>query len=191
MNVNKYIMRKFFTLLSFCVVSTSFGQVYDGFADNKTSLGASFQSGGIGIHAAFDRGINDFLSYGVTFGIIVQNDVEFPSIPDGFGGFYTVEPEAGDKFMETIDFNVRLNVHLNQLLNLGDNLDFFAGPNLGRNFGGQVGTRYMISDGFGFFAEANVPFKKNLINISGEEESANYYDFYEQPVFSIGIVISN
>lgn len=186
MNVNKYNMRKIFTILSALVFTTSFSQVYDGLADTKISFGPSFQSNGIGVFGAYDYGLNDLFSAGVSFGVIVQNDYPEITDTDSFGN--SIEYESSDKFLETIDFNVRLNMHFNQLLDLGYNFDFFAGPNLGKNFGAQAGVRYLVGENFGFFAETNIPIATNIINLSDSE--VNLYKFYEQPVFSVGIIIS-
>lgn len=182
-------MRKILVVLCFYVVSTSFGQVFDGDDDTKVSFGPSFQSKGVGAFGAFDKGINDYLSYGVSFGVVLKSDYPTEIVTTDEFGFETREEILGsDSFTEKIDFNARLNLHFNHLLDLGYNFDFFLGPNIGRNLGGQIGTRYLITENVGFFAEANIPISKNIINI--EDSEVNYYKFYEQPVFNIGIVIN-
>ena len=189
MNVNKYIMRRILTILSFCVVSTGFGQVFDGEGDTKISLGASFQSKGVGAFGAFDRGINDYLSYGVSFGAVLKSDYPTEIVTTDEFGFETSEEILeSDSFTEKLDFNARLNLHFNHLLDLGYNFDFFVGPNIGRNLGGQIGTRYLVTENVGLFAEAYIPISTNIINF--EDSEVNYYKFYEQPVFNIGIVIN-
>ena len=182
-------MRRILTILSFCVLSTGFGQVFDGEDDTKISLGASFQSKGVGAFGAFDKGINDYLSYGVSFGAVLKSDYPTEIVTtDEFGVETSEEILGSDSFTEKIDFNARLNLHFNHILDLGYNFDFFLGPNVGRNVGGQIGTRYLITENVGLFAEANVPIIKNVINI--EDSEVNYYKFYEQPVFNFGIVIN-
>ncbi|MFD2908730.1 DUF6646 family protein [Flavobacterium ardleyense] len=183
-------MKNFFTVLGFLIFTTTFSQVYDGFADIKKSFGASFQDKGIGIVGNYDTGLSDYFSYGVSFGLIVKNSYPKSIIAyDQFNQPYELDSQPENKLMEIIDFNARLNLHMNKLLNLGDNFDLYAGANAGRNFGGQAGTRYLITEGFGFFAEVNVPFVTNIINLNDDAE--NFYKFYEQPVLSVGIVISN
>jgi hypothetical protein len=68
-------MRKilFLGLLIFCA-NIAYSQAYDGIGDNKTSIGANFQKGGIGLNFAFDRGLSDYLSYGFTFGFLLKSE---------------------------------------------------------------------------------------------------------------------
>lgn len=186
-------MKKILTIISLLTISFGYSQVYDGYADNKHSVGFTTQSKAMGLSYTMDRGINDYLSYGVSLGFIINHsapktytvvDPNDPTIVNE----YEIDPS--ETFLEKLDFNFRLNTHFNKILNLGEKFDAYLGPNVGRNIGGQIGTRFLILDNFGFFAEANIPFKKRLINLD-DEENGNYYKFYEQPVFSIGIVFSN
>jgi hypothetical protein len=67
--------------------------------------------------------------------------------------------------------------------------DLYGGLNIGfRNLGAQVGVRYLISEGFGFYLEAGLPVSKHELLDTDEK---NYFNYYDQPVLNIGIVISN
>jgi hypothetical protein len=178
-------MRKILFLgLLISYANIAYSQAYDGTGDNKTSIGANFQKGGIGLNFAFDRGLSDYLSYGFTFGFLLKS--ETATFTDGV----TVS-EVGNSevFSEKIDVNARLNGHFGDLIGMNEMLDLYGGLNIGfRNLGAQVGVRYLISEGFGFFLEAGLPVSKYQLLDTME---TNYFDYYDQPVLNIGIVISN
>lgn len=188
-------MKKTFLSIALLGITAVFGQAYDGYADNKTSIGATFQSGATGIVASFDRGINDYISYGSSIGATIKSDTPIKSSSvDYLGNVVNNEYEKSDLFLERIDFNLRLNGHFGKLIGLGEMADIYGGGNISfRNIGAQVGVRYLISDGFGFFAEARIPVIKftAMSSASGSNESKNILPYYEQAVFGIGILISN
>jgi hypothetical protein len=190
-------MKKIILSVALLGFSAIFSQAFDGYADNKTSIGGSFQKGATGIVFNFDRGINDYLSYGTSFGLTISSDPPKQVVTILNDEPYIKKYEDKDLFLERVDFNLRLNGHFGKLIGLGEMADVFAGGNISfRTFGAQIGARYLVSDSFGFFAEANVPITKftgaSLYNESNSDvKSENILPYYEQPVFGVGIIISN
>ena len=189
-------MKKMIISLALLAMSNSFAQAYDGFGDKKTGIGATFQSQGKGIVLCFEKGFNDYISFGTSLGFVFQAD-ELPTISyvDSYGETVQVaKPEDSELFLEKIDYNIRMNGHYGKLLGLGEMMDLYGGLNIGfRNIGSQIGYRYLITDGFGFFAEANVPvYKHNAFTKKDDFGNyKDYYPFYNQFVFGVGIIISN
>jgi hypothetical protein len=191
-------MKKIILSVALLCISNVFSQAYDGYADNKTSIGGTFQKGAVGLVFSFDRGINDYLSYGSSFGFTVSSTAppEFTTTTnDVFNEFKPIQYERGELLAERIDLNLRLNGHFGKLMGLGEMADVFAGINVGlRAVGTQIGARYLISDSFGFFAEGSLPISKYRgVALRGESNtnSDNLLPYYEQPVFSVGIIFSN
>ncbi len=180
-------MKKIITLIAVLLTTTGFSQAYDGFGDTKLSTGLSFQNGGIGLSVSSDRGMSDYISMGFNFGIVLNaKKIETTTVVNGES--YSNEIEASDSFLEKLDLNYRLNGHFGEMIGMSEMSDVYGGLNLGfRNIGSQIGFRYLISDSFGFYAEANVPVAK--LGLFGND-SVNYYKFYEQPVGQLGLVFS-
>jgi hypothetical protein len=172
-------MKKLFICIAVLAISNTFGQAFDGYGDNKTSIGLTTQSGATGLVFNFDKGLDDNFSFGSTFGFTVSSNTSEDA----------ERIEKGDALMERIDFGLRLNYHFGKQIGLSDMSDVYGGASLNaRNIGVNVGYTFMVSDGFGFFAEAAVPvYKYNLFNGT---DNVSYYNFYNQPVFGIGIVIN-
>jgi len=178
-------MRKilFLGLLISCA-NIAYSQAFDGTGDNKTAIGANFQKGGIGLNFAFDRGLNDYLSYGFSFGFLLKSETATRTFDNTVS-----EVDNSEVFLEKIDANARLNGHFGELIGMSEMMDLYGGLNIGfRNLGAQVGVRYLISEGFGFYLEAGLPVSEyELLNT----DETNYFNYYNQPVLNIGIVISN
>jgi outer membrane protein G len=188
-------MKKIILSIAFLSVSNLFSQAFDGYADNKTSVGGTFQKGAIGAVFTFDRGINDYLSYGSSFGFTVKSDAPPAIVTTSNGIVNSYQIDASELLTERIDFSLRLNAHFGQLLGLNEMMDIYAGGNVAlRAAGAQAGIRYLITDGFGFFAEASAPFYKYVKSNSTENGTinlVNYLPYYEQPVVGFGIIISD
>lgn len=184
-----------FICLALLATSIGFAQAYDGFGDHKTSVGATIQSQGIGLVFDFDRGITDYISYGTSLGFIVKAD-DLPKTYYTQSGvtYENADPESSTLFLEKIDFSVHLNGHYGKLMGMNEMMDFYGGLSLGfRNIGAQVGYRYLVSDNFGFFVNTALPvYKFSVLSADTTRENGikDYYPFYNQPVFGIGIVFS-
>jgi hypothetical protein len=181
-------MKKTIILVALLATTCTFAQAFDGYGDSKTSIGVTSQTDAIGLVGHFDKGLNDFLSYGTTLAFAIStNDPKLASIQsNGTVTYYDVD--KSETFAEKIDFNVHLDAHLAEKIGLSDSQDVTAGLNLGfRNIGLQLGYKYMITDDFGFFANVSAPvYKLNIF-----EKNKDYFNYYNQTVFGIGIVIGN
>ena len=169
------------------MTSTGFAQFY--FDESVVSVGATFQDGGTGIQFISDTSFNDYVSVGGSVGYVFSVDQAQVKEVDPYDGTVTYYDVAdSETFLERMDFNLRLNVHFNEIAKLPENLDVYAGGNFGRNIGSQVGVRYAFADWFGVYGEAVIPIVKNIFKLT---EGANYYKLYEQPVIGIGVFFSN
>ncbi len=181
-------MKKTLTLVALLAVSSSFAQAFNGYGDSKTSIGVTSQKDAIGLVGHFDKGLNDFLSYGTTFGFAIStNDPKIANV-DSNGTITYSEVDKSETFSEKIDLNVHLDAHLAEKIGMSDSQDVTAGLNLSfRNIGLQLGYKYMITDSFGFFANASLPvYKLQLF-----DKAKDYFNYYNQSVVGIGIVIGN
>jgi hypothetical protein len=182
-------MKKVFICIATLAITSSFGQAFDGYGDGKLSLGLTTQSGATGLEFATDKGLSDFLSYGAVFGFAFSSDNKY-SYTDPYSG-QTVQGEitGGDSFSEKIDFHFRLDGHFGKMLGLSDMQDVAGGINVGtRNIGLHAAYKYFITDGFGFYADMSIPFVK--YRFIGTEK-VDYFNYYNQPVFGIGIIFNN
>jgi outer membrane protein G len=181
-------MKKTIILLALFAVTSSFAQAFDGYGDSKTSIGVTSQKDAIGLVGHFDKGLNDFLSYGTTLAFVVSSDDPKLAFVDSLGNVTYSEINKSDTFSEKINFNIHLDAHLAEKFGMSDSQDVTAGLNLGfRNIGLQLGYKYMITDNFGFFANAELPVYK----FKFVDTTKDYFNYYNQPVFGIGIVIGN
>jgi len=146
-------MKSIFTLIALFACTTLFAQAYLGKGDTKFQVGANFQSEGTGIMSTLDFGIGENISLGVK-GIYLLGVEDYnEGLTQDVIAFEN--PEFGDRF----DVRVRFNAHLGNVINIDENFDLYPGLDLGlKNFGGHLGARYFISEGFGIFTELNVPF---------------------------------
>jgi hypothetical protein len=193
-------MKKIVTSIALLSFSLIFSQAWNGSDDYKTSLSVDIQKGGLGLTATFETGLNDYVSCGSSFGIILNSDPVFDLfdetyyIPQDFGNDITAtksvekQVENSKVFTEKIDFNLRFNGHLGETIGMGKMSDLYFGLRIAlRNLGPQVGIIYQINDHFGFFGEGYVPIEYYYI-VDGKEK--NYYKFYEQPMVNLGLVFS-
>lgn len=149
-------------LLSGCL---SNAQAFKGKGDVKGQVGADFQKNGNGIHVSTDFGVGENMSYGFTATYLLG----FPS---------EIQPEFGDK----IDVKVRFNANIGNVFKMNSKMDIYPGLDLGlRNFGGHLGFRYFLTDGFGLFTEAGIPIATYKTNPTG----LDYY--HNQFVVNVGI----
>lgn len=181
-------MKKLFICIATVAITNTFGQAFDGYGDNKTSVGITSQKNAIGLVGHFDRGINDFLSYGTSLGFVISSSDPQMAYIDSSGNVSYSDYDKSDSFTEKLDFNFHLDAHLSKKLDLSEMTDVTAGVSLGfRNIGAQIGYKYLITDGFGFFAQATVPVVKH----NTFSKNTDYFDYYNQAVFGIGIVFNN
>ncbi len=178
-------MKNLFIGLAIFAISNTFGQAFEGYGDNKTSIGLTRQNGASGLVLNFERGLDDNFSFGSSFAFTLNSETANNQKFMINGQEKTIGD--GEAVIEKMDFNLRLNYHLGKTFNLVDEADAYAGVSAStRNLSLLAGYTYMISDGFGFFAEASVPFYKH--NVMNSDEKPDFYNFYNQPVVGIGIV---
>lgn len=164
-----FIMKKLIVLLSILSVSFANAQAFKGNTDNKLQIGANIQENATGINVAFDYGLGENISVGLS-------------------GAYAlgVKEELDASFGDRFDIKGRLNAHLGSVLNIDENFDLYPGLNLSlKNFGGHVGARYFFSDGFGIYAESVFPLAKydnDIINPA--------HLIHNQFVFNLGATFS-
>ncbi len=164
-----------FAAAMFLFSTNTRAQAFTGKGDKKAQVGASFQSGGTGIHAGADFGIGENVSVGFS-GTYILGVNEYPY---SVNGIYvgTQLPRFQDRF----DAKVRFNANLGSVIGLPSSMDVYPGLNVGvKNFGTHAGFRYFFSDGFGVFAEAGVPIAKYDKTITGADTLNNQF------VFNIG-----
>jgi hypothetical protein len=129
-------MKKIIMIVFLLGIGNIQAQNYSGEGDQRIQVGTSFYGYGNGIKATYDYGLTDLFSVGggVTF---------------IFNGNY-----QNDFFIYG-----RGDVHLNNALNLPENMDLYPGLELGlltsNSFGlhGHIGFRYLFSDNLGAFIE--------------------------------------
>jgi hypothetical protein len=159
---NKIYMKKIVVLLllgSLPYVANA--QAYSGKGDKKFQVGATFQNGGNGITSTFDLGLGENMSIGIM-GSYMLNAVNIGS--------------DKAKFVDRADLKVRFNANLGKVIGLHSKMDLYPGLNLGtRNFGAHLGFRYFFSDGFGIFAETNMPLAKYKSEVVGFDRYNNQF----------------
>lgn len=115
----------------------SFAQAWQGNGDQKLQIGFSGYGNGTGLTATYDYGISDLVSLGA-------------------GANFYVSDYKDDR--KTFLFG-RLNVHLQDPLNLPSKWDIYPGLDLGVlgntfGLGAHLGVRYFFSPNVGAFIEA-------------------------------------
>jgi hypothetical protein len=175
-------MKKIAIIVFVLVVNMGFSQVCIGCGNSRFSVGGSYQKEGIGANVMFDYGISNFFSWGISGSYVLVTPT--PLVLDN-------EKIDNDQLLlEKGDLNFRFNSHIGSVIASNNDVDVYAGVNIGfRNIGSQVGVRYLVTDSFGFYAEAGTPLYKH--NAFVKVGDANYYDFYNQTVVSLGIVFGN
>lgn len=162
-------MKKILVLIAILSVSFANAQAFKGDTDNKLQIGVNLQDKATGINVAFDYGLGENISVGVSGAYAL-------SIKDGLDA----------DFGQRIDLKGRFNAHLGSVLDIDENFDLYPGLNLGlKNFGGHVGARYFFSDGFGIFAETVFPLAKYKSNITNPGDK-----LHNQFVINIGAAFS-
>lgn len=194
---NKFYL---FTILFF-IIFQSFGQAFDGYGDRKMFFGASFQSKAVGLTYFYEGAMNDYFSYGSEIGFVVKSNLPTTYQADwDYNGDGVVnnedqiEIDESSATTEKIYLALRLNGHLTEALKMGEKSDLYLGVNIGKNFGAQVGGRYMFGEVFGINLEANVPIISNVLGsltgIGTDDNVDNYYSFYEKVFLNFGAVIN-
>lgn len=155
-----------FSLLSMSLISA---QTFEGKGDQKLQIGANFQNNATGIMMTYDYGLGQNISVGLVGGYAlgINNDIDAD-------------------FNERINLRARFNANIGSVLNIGENIDVYPGINLSmKNFGGHLGFRYFLSDGFGVFSEIETPFAsyKSSPLTPGEK-------IHNQFAFNIGAVFN-
>ncbi|WP_194850057.1 DUF6646 family protein [Nonlabens antarcticus] len=144
------------------VTSLSMGQAFTGKGDQKFQVGLSTQENATGINATYDYGVGQNISFGIStiYALGVDDDLDAD-------------------FGERADVRLRFNANIGNVMNIDDMFDLYPGLSFGtKNFGGHLGARYFFSDGFGVYAEAQVPFAKyDTANLTPEEELNNQFNF--------------
>ena len=150
-------MKKVFTLLflvSFGFINAQ--SAFTGKGDTRVNVGANLQDGGSGIQGSIDFGLGENFSVGFVANYLLG--------VDNFNGFYhgsssaynNAEPDFSDRF----DAKARMNANLSSVIGV-EQLDVYPGLSLGlHNFGGHVGGRYFLTDGFGVLTEIGFPIAK-------------------------------
>ena len=118
----------------------SFAQAWKGKGDQKVQVGFNGWGYGTGITGTYDYGIADMVSVGAGANAY-------------FSGY-----KDGDKANNFFVFG-RLNLHLQDILNLPSKWDVYPGLDvgvLGKGFGlgAHVGVRYFFQDNIGLYLEA-------------------------------------
>jgi len=147
-------MKKLFFITVILSVSLINAQSFSGKNDSKFQVGANLQENGSGLNIAYDYGIGDNISIGISSTYLLK-----------------VKEELNADFGERFDLKARFNANLGNVLNVDENFDFYPGLSLGlKNFGGHVGARYFFSKGFGIYSEFGFPLAKyKTENLSSAE----------------------
>lgn len=155
-------MKKIFTFVLLGAICMVNAQAFKGKADKKLSIGMILQDGGSGILASTDYGLGENFSIGILASYLL-------------GGSNI----NGVNFDYRFDTKARFNANLGNVLNVSPKFDVYPGLNLGlKNFGGHLGARYFLSQGFGVFTEFSTPFANY------DDEAASKYN--NGASFSIG-----
>lgn len=130
------------------VLSAAFtnAQAYKGKGDAKFSVGFNTQGQGTGLNVMTDFGSGENISFGISATYLMNTVVINNQKP---------------KFEDRADIKARFNANLGNVFKLNPKMDIYPGLDLGtRNFGGHLGFRYFLSNGFGIYTEAGVPFSR-------------------------------
>lgn len=165
MPLNYFLMKKRITFIFLLGFITVQGQSFLGKSDSKFQVGANIQKNGTGINIAYDYGLGQNISIGLSSTYLLSISEE-------------IEADFGERF----DLRARFNANLGSVLNIDQNLDFYPGLSLGlKNFGGHLGARYFFSEGFGLFSEFGFPIAKY-----DTETLAPQDKLHNQTYFNIG-----
>ena len=117
----------------------AFAQAWQGKGDQKIQIGLNAWGNGTGITGTYDYGLGRIVSIGAGANIY-------------FSGY-----KDGDKNNNFFVFG-RVNAHLKDVLDLGNNWDIYPGLDLGVfgntfGLGAHIGARYFFNDKIGAFVE--------------------------------------
>ncbi len=190
-------MKKTILTLSFLLLTNmgSFAQAYDGFGDNKIFVGTNYMQEGIGLTFMYDIGISDYISYGYVLGYSFQPksgmiQVDYDQNNDGVVDENDLEKTTYN-ITERIYTTLILNGHFGEVLNFGENIDLYGGINFGKNFGSQLGFRYMFGENLGLNAEVNLPIIPNVYTkIVDEGGNENQLCNFERVFINFGLVFN-
>jgi len=163
-------MRKILTLIALFVIIHANAQAFYGKDDSKFQVGVNFQHNATSINVAYDYGLGENFSIGVTSSYALG----VPEIIDA-------------KFDDRFDLKGRFNANIGSVLNIDENFDFYPGLNFSmKNFGAHTGARYFFSEGFGIFTEVNFPIAKyNSGVLTSAEKLHNQFTFSFGTVFNL------
>lgn len=131
---------KLFLAIALCLMGTIAvsAQAFDGDADWKLGAGYLNVGGKSGAQVWLDYGLNDYLSLGMQYKVLILDD-----------------NESDNNFFNGCDMNIMCNYHWCDLLKLPSQFDIYTGAMLGvRNGGLMGGMRYNFSERVGIYAEA-------------------------------------
>ena len=137
-------------------------QVFKGKGDTKFQVGANIQEKGTGIIATYDRGIGTNMSFGFTSMYLLG-----------------IKEIAGEKpnFDDRFDLRARFSANIADIFGIEEKVDIYPGLNIGiKNFGGHLGARYFITDGFGLYSEIQFPIAQYDNDPVGFEKYNNQFN---------------
>ena len=146
----------------FVTVQISNAQVFKGKGDTKFQVGANIQEKGTGIIATYDRGIGTNMSFGFTSMYLLG-----------------IKEIAGEKpnFDDRFDLRARFSANIADIFGIEEKVDIYPGLNIGiKNFGGHLGARYFITDGFGLYSEIQFPIAQYDNDPVGFEKYNNQFN---------------
>lgn len=159
--MKKFLFPILFLFLGFGIANAQ--SAFSGEEDVKLGIGANIQNNGRGILATLDYGLGESFSVGAQGGYLINVD-EITGIKKA-------------NFADRIDLKVRLNAHLGPVFNMLDNVDIYPGLDLGfRNFGFNLGGRYFFTNGFGLFAEIQVPIARFKSDVKDYDKLNNQFN---------------
>ena len=143
-------------------VQISNAQVFKGKGDTKFQVGANIQEKGTGVIATYDRGIGTNMSFGFTSMYLLG-----------------IKEIAGEKpnFDDRFDLRARFSANIADIFGIEEKVDIYPGLNIGiKNFGGHLGARYFITDGFGVYSEIQFPIAQYDNDPVGFEKYNNQFN---------------
>lgn len=143
-------------------VQISNAQVFKGKGDTKFQVGVNIQEKGTGVIATYDRGLGTNMSFGFTSMYLLgikEIDGEKPNFDDRF------------------DLRARFSANIADIFGIEEKVDVYPGLNIGiKNFGGHLGARYFITDGFGLYSEIQFPIAQYDNDPVGFEKYNNQFN---------------
>ena len=139
-------MKKIIVLITFLSINLGFSQAFKGKEDFKLQIGAALVNKGTGLNFSVDKGLGDNISAGISTSYLLG---------------VTENEESKADALDRFDVKGRFNIHLSNIIKLGDNFDIYPGINLGiKNLGLHTGARYFFNNGLGLYTEFDFPISK-------------------------------